>query len=235
VGSTTNKREWNAAADVYASRGGAGAGPDQLCCPLLAAELRGVRVLDAGCGTGWLSRYLAGRGARVVGVDVSDALVARARSIEAAAPLGITYAVHDLMEPLPYAAGSFDAAVSVMTVMDVEEPLAAVRHVARVVRPGGQFVLSLVHPCFYRPKSKATEWGTEFDLPHYFDRDRIEGRYVVSADGTRADYRQFHRTLGDYLNALADEGCCLDRFVEPGDSQLAISVRKHAGPALSTG
>jgi hypothetical protein len=44
----------------------------------------------------------------------------------------------------------------------------------------------------------------------------------------RADYRQYHRTLGDYLNTLADAGFWLERFVEPGDTQLAISARKHA-------
>jgi 2-polyprenyl-3-methyl-5-hydroxy-6-metoxy-1,4-benzoquinol methylase len=202
---------------------------------LLPADLRGLRVLDAGCGTGWLSRYLAGRGALVVGVDISEGLVARARSIEAATPLGITYDVHDLLEALPYAAESFDVAISAMTVMDVEDPLAAVRHIARIVRPGGQFVFSLVHPCFYRPKAQLTEWGTEFDLAHYFDRQRIEGRSIASPDGTRVDYRQFHRTLGDYLNALAEAGFCLQRLVEPGDSQLAISARKHAASGHSTG
>jgi 2-polyprenyl-3-methyl-5-hydroxy-6-metoxy-1,4-benzoquinol methylase len=202
---------------------------------LLPRDPRGLRVLDAGCGTGWLSRYLAGRGALVVGVDISEGLIARARSIEAVAPLGITYDVHDLLEALPYAAETFDVAISVMTVMDVEEPLAAVRHIGRVVRPGGQFVFSLVHPCFYRPKAQVTQWGTEFDLAHYFDRKRIEARSIVSPDGTRANYRQFHRTLGDYLNTLAEAGFCLERFVEPGDSQLAISARKRAELGTCTG
>jgi SAM-dependent methyltransferase len=229
--SATNKQEWNDAAAVYAAEkaayasGTAGGGPDRLCCPLLPSDVAGLRILDAGCGTGPVSRYLAERGATVVAVDVSDELIDRGQAAEEAHPLGITYLVHDLLEELPFEDGAFDAAVAVMVVMDVEDPLAAVRHIGRVVRPGGQFVFSLVHPCFYRPKVNTA--GNGFDLATYFDRDRIEGRYI-ERNGTRADYRQFHRTLGDYLNTLADCGFCLVQFHEPGDSQLAISCRKQA-------
>ena len=226
--STTNKQEWNAAAAVYAGEKVRGGRPDALCCPLLPPDVAGLRILDAGCGAGPVSRYLAQRGAEVVGVDISDELIARAREAEEAEPLGVTYLVHDLMEDLPFDDGTFDAAVSVMTVMDVEDPLAAIRTIARTVRPGGAFVFSLPHPCFYRPRVRATQWGTEIDLAHYFDRTRIEGRYI-ERNGQRADYRQFHRTLGDYLNTLADSGFCVVHFNEPGDSQLAISCRKHAG------
>ena len=79
---------------------------------------------------------------------------------------------------------------------------------------------SILHPCFYRPRFTPDLTGV--DLEHYFDRNRLEGRYVEARDGTR----KFHRTLGDYLNTLMDAGFCLTRFVEPGDSRLAIAAWK---------
>lgn len=232
MGSDTNRREWEAAAEIYASDKTGVAMPDDLCCPLLPAGLRGMRILDAGCGPGHVSRFLARQGASVVGVDISDALIAKARATETAEPLEITYLVHDLLEELPFGAGDFDIAMAVMTIMDVEDPLAALRNIGRTVRVGGLLVFSVLHPCFYRPRMNAA--GTGVDLDHYFNRARIEGRYIESEDGTRADYRQFHRTLGDYLNALSEGGFCLVRFVEPGDTRLAISCRKRAAMAANS-
>lgn len=228
MGSAINKQEWNTIAARYASPVAGPGKPDGLCYPLLPVDLRGKRILDAGCGTGWLTRHLARQGATVVGIDISDGLIARAQAAEAAAPLGITYRVHDLMEELPFDEGTFDIAISVWTIMDVEEPLAAIRNIGRTVRIGGQFVCSLVHPCFYRQKISAG--GTELDLDNYFDRQRIEWRHIEARDGsgTHIQYRQFHRTVGDYLNTLAECGFCLLRFVESnGTTELAISCHKH--------
>ena len=224
MGTGINRREWEAAAELYGRDKAGVALPDDLCCPLLPSDLRGLRILDAGCGPGQVARYLARQGASVVGVDISPALIASAQAAEAAAPWGITYLLHDLIEELPFAEGEFDVAIAVMAIMDIEDPLAALRHIGRAVRAGGLLVFSLLHPCFYRPRLDAG--GTGVDLGHYFDRARIEGRYIEGKDGTRAEYRQFHRTLGDYLNTLADGGFCLTRFVEPGDTRLAISCRK---------
>ncbi|MAG37146.1 MAG: hypothetical protein CL878_13010 [Dehalococcoidia bacterium] len=227
MGSALNRQEWNTIAPRYASPVAGPGKPDTLCVPLLPKDLHGHRTLDAGCGTGWLTRWLARQGATVIGVDVSDGLIARAQEAEEAAPLGISYLVRDLMEPLPFEEGTFDIAISIWTMMDVEEPLAAIRNIGQTVRVGGQFVFSVVHPCFFRPRVNSE--GTGPDLNTYFDRQRIEWRRIEARDGsdTQVKYRQFHRTLGDYLNTLAECGFCLLRLVEPeGTSELAISCRK---------
>jgi 2-polyprenyl-3-methyl-5-hydroxy-6-metoxy-1,4-benzoquinol methylase len=58
---------------------------------LLPGDARGLRVLDLACGYGTASRHLARRGARVTGLDISAALLSRARQMEAGEPLGIRY------------------------------------------------------------------------------------------------------------------------------------------------
>jgi SAM-dependent methyltransferase len=96
-------------------------------------------VLDAGCGTGRMSRYLADRGARVVGVDLSPGMVAMARRDHP--DLGT---VVGSIAGLPYPDGSFDAAMywySTIHSPDTLLPRIATE-AARVVRPGGVVLLA---------------------------------------------------------------------------------------------
>jgi 2-polyprenyl-3-methyl-5-hydroxy-6-metoxy-1,4-benzoquinol methylase len=246
--SELNRREWNSpdVVAVYASRTGTTPPPPsstQATAPgstaaaprphpmddLLPADLTGLRVLEVACAGGGYARKLAGRGASVVAMDISEGLVDIARGHEQRAPLRITYGVHDLMRPLPAALGPFDAAVSIMTVMDVEDPIAAVQHLARAVSPGGLLAFSLPHPGFHVEVTQG-EWGWGVDLPSYFDRTRTRRRVIAARDGSgrTAAYTQFHRTLGDYLGALTEERFCLERFVELPDSTLLIGARRHA-------
>jgi SAM-dependent methyltransferase len=115
--------------------------------PALRALLDGVAnldVLDAGCAAGEHALWLAERGARVVALDASEAMVAlaserlgeRARVLRA-----------DLDAPLPFGAGAFDLVVSSLTLHYLRDWLPPLREFARVLRPGGRLVLSTHHPC----------------------------------------------------------------------------------------
>ena len=83
-------------------------------------------VLDAGCGTGHFAEALAGRGYRVVGIDLASAMLGRARErVPVAAADGLR---------LPFADGSFDAAVSVSVLEFTAEPEAHLDELRRVAR-----------------------------------------------------------------------------------------------------
>ena len=98
-------------------------------------------VLDVACGTGNAALVAAARGASVVGVDLSPALVdmARARARRARAA-DATFLVGDAGR-LPVEKGAFDAAVSVFGVIFAPEPALAVAQMAAAVRPGGAVVI----------------------------------------------------------------------------------------------
>ncbi|WP_114558184.1 class I SAM-dependent methyltransferase [Desertihabitans aurantiacus] len=109
----------------------------------LAGDVRGRRILDAGCGSGPLSAALRGRGAIMTGFDASPAMIELARRrLGADVPLQVA----DLGEPLPFPDDAFDDVVASLVLhylQDWSGPLAELR---RVLRPGGRLILSVNHP-----------------------------------------------------------------------------------------
>ncbi|MCH7810564.1 MAG: methyltransferase domain-containing protein, partial [Chloroflexi bacterium] len=137
----------------------------------LLGDVKGKRVLDAGCGEGRFSRTLAERGAKVTAFDLSRRMVELARESEGHHKLRIEYHEMDMCDLSAFGDGSFDVVVAYLSIIDVEDYEGATAEISRVLRPGGQFLFSIVHPCFYPPDA---EWeprkpGT---IP-IFDRDKL--------------------------------------------------------------
>src|SRR5579863_8706492 len=132
-----------------AARGGEDPVLSALVRPL-GERLTGARVLDLCCGEGYAGRALIRLGARaVVGIDLSSELVAEAKR-RADAP-GLSYRVDDAHHLASVADGAFDIVLSQLAMMDVADHRAAFSAVRRVLRDGGAFVFSMLHPCFMAP------------------------------------------------------------------------------------
>jgi 2-polyprenyl-3-methyl-5-hydroxy-6-metoxy-1,4-benzoquinol methylase len=120
-----------------------------------AEDLRGKRCLDVGCGSGRWSRWLAGQGADVVGIDPTEAMLATARTLSPGLDLRRMSATAIDLPP-----ESFDLVMAVTVIQHLrpEEQAEAARAMCRVLRPGGTlFVLDLIdlhdggHVVFPRP------------------------------------------------------------------------------------
>jgi ubiquinone/menaquinone biosynthesis C-methylase UbiE len=107
---------------------------------LLASLAPGSRVLDVGCGAGWFCAALEAGGFGVVGVDVAGEAIRRARercpSVEFA--LVAEHPPHEL----PYADGSFDAAWLGETLEHVQDVIALLEEIHRVLKPGGRLIVT---------------------------------------------------------------------------------------------
>lgn len=125
--------------------------------PLLALEepevdralgdVAGLDVLDAGTGTGRHALRLAARGARVVAVDFSDQMLAKARA-KRGADL-VRFENHDLTRPLPYVDASFDRVLSALVLEHVPDVAGFLRELGRVTRPEGSIVVTAMHPAMF--------------------------------------------------------------------------------------
>jgi SAM-dependent methyltransferase len=165
----------------------------------------GRRTLDLGCGEGRMGRALIPLGHSVVGVDASPAMVALAAESQEAV-------VADAAD-LPFEDGAFDLVVAFMSLMDMDDPDAAIQEVGRVLEPGGRFCFSIAHPL-----------GTAGAFPERVPRapDVLEGSYFderrveLSSDrgGIRIDFASLHRPLDAWMRALHAAGFAIEALRE---------------------
>src|SRR5918993_4046069 len=101
----------------------------------------GEYILDLATGTGWTSRLVARRGARVVGIDLGADLIRAAQEQARGEGLEIQYRIGDA-EALPFDDGEFDAVISTCGIMFASRPEAAASELVRVTRKGGRIALT---------------------------------------------------------------------------------------------
>ncbi|MDQ5970037.1 MAG: hypothetical protein QG593_554 [Patescibacteria group bacterium] len=178
----------------------------------LAGDLNGRKVLDAGCGNGYLSRKLARLGAEMVGVEPSESLYQHCIDREKSEPYGIRYIQQDLSTFNP--TGTFDVVFLINVLMDIPDYESALKNCINALNTKGTLILSILHPCFPGFESDWENLG-QVEIKEYFNSEPIKQKYG----------HLFNRPLQDYLNLLIENGCMIERIVEPriedGDSRSA--------------
>ena len=143
-----NRRSWDADADAWVDRGRRDWARDEIAWGvwhvpesdlLLLPDLDGLDVVELGCGTGYVSSWLARRGARPIGLDNSRRQLATARAFQQEFELTFPL-VHADAERVPLRDGSFDLAVSEYGAAIWCDPYRWIPEAARLLRPGGQLV-----------------------------------------------------------------------------------------------
>ncbi|MFC7484620.1 class I SAM-dependent methyltransferase [Luedemannella flava] len=199
---------WDRAADRYADQSG---GPDdsffRRMRPFLCETLgpvAGRRILDLGCGHGWLAEELRLDGARVLGVDGSVELLRHARASYPA----VGFVAHDLCAGLPRPLSTFDAIVAHMVLMDVPELDALVADVRASLVDDGVFVFSILHPCFFAQAPLEADGERYRKVTGYLAH---ETRWITSFGG----HHHYHRPLSWYVNLLGRHGLAVTALHEP--------------------
>jgi SAM-dependent methyltransferase len=192
---------------------------------LLPDDMTGMDAVELGCGTGYGSAWMARRGARVVGVDISAAQLATARRLDAGHRLGITW-VEASAESVPRPDAAFDFALSEYGAAIWCDPRRWVPEARRLLRPGGRLVFLGHSPwaavCSPTDGSMPVTRGLERP---YFGLHRLDWRWAVDEPGgiefslaTSEWFRLFRQTglvVEDFLEIRAPAGTEDTRFGIP--------------------
>lgn len=144
-----NREYWDAMADRWVAPGERSWAHDsptwgvfnrpQSEVPFLPDDLDGLDAIELGCGTAYVSAWMARRGAKPVGIDNSAAQLATARRLQAEHGLEFPL-LHGNAERVPYPDASFDLAVSEYGAAIWCDPYVWIPEAARLLRPGGRLV-----------------------------------------------------------------------------------------------
>ena len=180
--------------------------------PVLEAcgDVRGMHILDCGCGEGRFCRILVERGVDyALGLDLCEPMIEAARELASGKD---EYRIADVQDLSFLGDESFDLVISYLNQCDLPDFEANNREVYRVLKPGGRFIIANLHPM----RSAVGVWQKSPDgtkehvvLDNYFDEG--ERQWVMM----KVRFTNFHRTLETYVRSYRQAGFVIEEIVEP--------------------
>lgn len=192
-------------------------------------------ILDAACGPGWLTARLANEFPNVEGLDGSVPFLEFARNRYP----DLKFTTGDLNAPLPYADGEFDVVVMSMAAHDVEDQPKTFAEIRRILKPGGQFIVTITNPYYAFPVGI---WKRGWLGRLLFRKPQLLVRPYHWFAKQERDYN-FYDGLGSYLykfsehfNNLRGSGFRLEHMTEleslQDDDKYSLQYRLHRFPVI---
>jgi SAM-dependent methyltransferase len=169
---------------------------------MLPGDLAGMRAIELGCGTGYVSAWLARAGARPVGLDLSREQLATARAMQAEFGLGFPLVLGDA-EQVPFGDGTFDFAISDYGASLWCDPYRWIPEAARLLAPGGRLAFTRRSPLFAlcaRPGTSASA-----------SLQRAQFGLLRAEAGTAVEFTLAH---GEMIRLLRSCGFVIDDLIE---------------------
>lgn len=188
---------------------------------LLPAELAGKDVIELGCGTAYVSAWLARLGARPVGIDASPAQLTTARALQR--EFALQFPLHlGNAEATPFDDESFDVAISEYGASLWADPFAWVPEVWRLLRPGGLliFITDTALIQMTAPDHEADGPAGRQLLRPYFGMERMVWPDDMSVE--------FHLRPGEWIRLLRENGFEIERLVEVQAPPDAVADQRWA-------
>ena len=184
---------------------------------MLPEDLAGKDAIELGCGTAYVSAWLARRGARVVGIDNSDAQLATARRLQHQHGLDFLL-IHGNAEEVPYPDASFDFAISEYGACLWADPQDWVPEAARLLRPGGRlvFLVNSFLMALCTPEEDGVAATNRLLRPAF-------GIYRLEWPGESGV--EFHLSHGDWIRLLRRSGFEIEDLIEVRPPETATETR----------
>lgn len=173
----------------------------------MLGDVRGVSVLDVGCGTGRHTSRLARDGAHVTAIDFSEGMLAQAKAKPECS--AVEFRVHDLSKPMPFADHSFDRVICGLVVDHISDLQLLFTEMRRVCRRGGFGVISVMHPSM-------TLLG-------------VQARFTDPASGKKMQCGSVENRMCDYVLAAVRSGWMISEMTEHSvDDAVVESIPRAA-------
>ncbi len=243
------KTIWNANADFWDKKMGEGNDFHKVLIEPNQLELlnikKGDRILDIACGNGQFARKMAEQGASVTAIDLSDDFIRIAKSKSKTG--NIDYRVVDAGNPdqmCQLKGLSFDSAVCTMAIMDIEYIEPMLSSLPSILKHGGVFLFSILHPCFNSGENTLVHehndiGGTLNDkysvkISNYLISGKLKG---VGMRGQPMPQYYFHRPLSELLTLCFKNNFVMDAIREPSFKDIEgkntwENVFKNIPPAI---
>ncbi len=179
-----------------------------------------LKVLDAGCGGGWLTARLAetlSENSKVIGCDFSEDLISYAKEIYPQTKFPNTeFDVADITSPLPYEEAHFDVVIFNMAGHDVNDLPAAMENLSKVCKPNGKLLVTIANPYYAFPVGvwKRGLLGVllkrmpKLTLRPYFEFTRGESRKFI----WNHSFPSYFYTVPEYINTAKQAQFCLEQM-----------------------
>lgn len=175
----------------------------------LLGDLRGLRVLDIGCGGGENAISCARAGAEVTGVDISDVQLQAARNLAQRQGVAVEWLHGESRLLEKWAGAPFDLVLAIQVLPYIEQPAALLATCRRLLRPGGRLVVSFDHPlrnCFW---DREVNELSPYPVRSYFDTQPLYWSFA-----TGVPMAAHHQPLSQWVGWVAAAGLHLQQLVE---------------------
>jgi malonyl-CoA O-methyltransferase len=197
-------------AEVYDSDGNPLVALEERHLPSMFPKIDGLLMADVGCGTGRQTFKLAERGARVVALDFSPAMLDRA--VVKSKSAQISFVLADILTSIPLRSGVLDGAVCSLVLEHVEDLAPTLRELRRVLKEQGFVLISDIHPVL-----AAAGAAANFEDP---------------TTGEKIFPRGYRHQLIDYVKAANDAGFRIGAMTEARVDERFMDAIPHAAKYL---
>lgn len=169
-------------------------------------DVANIKILDAGCGAGEYVHLFSQKDADVTGCDGSTNMI----EIAKAKYPSYKFDNVNLHDKLPYPVGEFDIVLCNLVLMDIDPIESTISEFYRIIKSGGKFFFSIVHPAFYLGRSDRDVNGRQLAR-------KVSGyiKHIAEAQNFWGETTHYHRPISYYMNTMSAAGFILKHMYEP--------------------